>query len=174
LREGCAIIYEREAVAHEETAPSVRAEFRRRSRIGAGGFQVLARLAGLFNPRHGWVTFTFLSHKVLRWLCPFFLLALLACNLVLAGEPTYLGLLRAQIAFFCLALRGAGVPGRSRPVKVLRLATMFVSMNAALLVGFWRWLRGTQKAAWKRTVRTAEQVPAVPALPVVLAPVPAP
>src|SRR5262249_38664493 len=39
LRTGCAIVYDRDAVAREETAPDVRAEFRRRSRIGAGGFQ---------------------------------------------------------------------------------------------------------------------------------------
>jgi hypothetical protein len=26
-------------------------------------------------------------------------------------------------------------------------------MNAALLVGFWRWVRGTQKGAWRRTAR---------------------
>jgi hypothetical protein len=33
---------------------------------------------------------------------------------------------------------------------------MFTSMNAALLVGCWRWLQGSQKAAWKRTARLAE------------------
>ena len=33
---------------------------------------------------------------------------------------------------------------------------MFTGMNAALLVGFWRWLRGNQQAAWKRTLRLTE------------------
>ncbi len=34
-------------------------------------------------------------------------------------------------------------------------------MNAALAVGLWRFLRGTQRAAWQRTERTAG--PGVPA-----------
>jgi hypothetical protein len=33
---------------------------------------------------------------------------------------------------------------------------MFTGMNVALLVGFWRWLRGSQQGAWRRTVRLAE------------------
>jgi hypothetical protein len=37
---------------------------------------------------------------------------------------------------------------------------MFVSMNAALLVGFWRWISGAQGGAWKRTVRSQEIAPA--------------
>ena len=28
-------------------------------------------------------------------------------------------------------------------------------MNAALAVGFWRFVRGTQRAAWRRTERPA-------------------
>jgi hypothetical protein len=39
---------------------------------------------------------------------------------------------------------------------------MFTGMNAALLVGFWRWLRGSQQAAWKRTMRLAEADGATP------------
>jgi hypothetical protein len=33
---------------------------------------------------------------------------------------------------------------------------MFVAMNAALLVGFWRWLSDTQRGAWQRTARSSE------------------
>jgi cellulose synthase/poly-beta-1,6-N-acetylglucosamine synthase-like glycosyltransferase len=157
LRSGCAIYYDREAVAHEETAADVRAEFRRRSRIGAGGFQALANLGALLSPSHGWVAFTFLSHKVLRWLCPVLLLVLLASNLLLAFGGTYKLCLAAQLAFYALALAGAWAPaGGGKPMKVLRLTTMFAGMNAALLAGLWRWLRGSQKATWARTARTAE------------------
>ena len=37
---------------------------------------------------------------------------------------------------------------------------MFTSMNAALLVGFVRWARGSQRAAWERTARALEAAPA--------------
>src|SRR5262249_55927305 len=62
LHTGCAIVYDCEAIAHEESAPDVGSEFHRRSRIGAGGFQSWALLWKLLNPRQGWVAFTFCSH----------------------------------------------------------------------------------------------------------------
>jgi cellulose synthase/poly-beta-1,6-N-acetylglucosamine synthase-like glycosyltransferase len=156
LRSGCAIVYDSEAVAREETAPDVRSEFHRRSRIGAGGFQSIPLLWKLLDPRRGWVAFTFFGHKILRWFCPFFMLAMLLSNVLLWEEPFYRGALAAQLAFYLLSLAVAFVPGRVKSLKPLRLATMFTSMNAALLVGFWRWLLGLQKGAWKRTLRMAE------------------
>ena len=50
------------------------------SRIGAGGFQSIGMLWPLLSPANGWVAFTFLCHKILRWVCPFFLLAALVAN----------------------------------------------------------------------------------------------
>jgi cellulose synthase/poly-beta-1,6-N-acetylglucosamine synthase-like glycosyltransferase len=156
LRTGCAIIFDPQAIAREETAADVRSEFRRRSRIGAGGFQSIAMLGKLMNPRRGWVSFTFFSHKVLRWVCPFFLVALLASNLLLLRQPFYQLCLLGQLLFYALALVGAWVPGRISALKIVRLTTLFASMNLALLVGFGRWLFGTQRAAWARTSRLAE------------------
>ena len=153
MRTGCDIVYDCEAVAREETARNVGGEFHRRSRIGAGGFQSIGMLWRLLDPRRGWIAFTFLSHKILRWLCPFFLLGMLGTNLLLLGLPFYQYVLGAQLAFYLVSVLAAFVPGRFKALKPLRLATMFTSMNAALLVGFGRWLLGSQKAAWRRTAR---------------------
>jgi cellulose synthase/poly-beta-1,6-N-acetylglucosamine synthase-like glycosyltransferase len=156
LRSDCGIIYDADAVAHEETAPDIAAEFRRRSRIGAGGFQAIGMLWPLLNPMHGWVAMSFFSHKVLRWLCPFALLGALISNVLLVNLVFYRWTLAAQAAFYVLAMLGPYVPGRNPLVKLLRVATMFTSMNAALLMGFWMWLRGSQKGAWRRTARSAD------------------
>ena len=94
VRTGCAIIYDESAIAYEETPPEIAVEFRRRARIGAGGFQSLAVLWPLLDPRNGWIALTFFSHKVLRWLCPFFLIGLVAANLVLVNK----GILRRVAA----------------------------------------------------------------------------
>jgi cellulose synthase/poly-beta-1,6-N-acetylglucosamine synthase-like glycosyltransferase len=156
LHTGCAVLYDNDAVAHEETAPDLAAEFRRRSRIGAGGFQSIGLLWRLLDPRHGWIAFTFFGHKLLRWACPFFLVSILLSNLMLCEHRFFRGVIHAQFGFYWLAMAASFVPGRSRLLKPLRLATMFTSMNAALLVGFSRWLLGTQQAAWQRTARLAE------------------
>ncbi|HZN66412.1 MAG TPA: glycosyltransferase family 2 protein [Tepidisphaeraceae bacterium] len=147
------IVYDAEAVAREETAENVAAEFRRRARIGAGGFQAIALLWRLLDPRHGWVAFTFFSHKILRWLCPFFLIGMLVTSALLIDRPLYRWLLAAQVAFYLMWPVANLLPTLRGPLKLLRLAAMFTSMNVALLAGFWRWLRGIRRGTWDRTAR---------------------
>lgn len=155
LHSGCRIVYDKEAIAVEETAPDIQAEFRRRARIGAGGFQAIARLWRLLNPRFGWTAFAFLSHKVLRWCSPFFLLGMLLTNALLAGKPLYLALLLGQLAFYALAVVGNRIAIPGWPGRLLRLPALFTTVNAALLVGFVRWLRRPRSGVWVRTQRAS-------------------
>jgi cellulose synthase/poly-beta-1,6-N-acetylglucosamine synthase-like glycosyltransferase len=156
LQTGCAVVYDSEAVAHEETALHISGEFHRRSRIGAGGFQSMGLLWKLLDPRQGWVAFTFLSHKIIRWLGPFLLIGAIVSNVMLWNVAFYRYLLWAQLAFYLVAVIGAYMPPRLRILKPIWLTTMFAGMNMALLLGFWRWVTGSQKAAWQRTARLAE------------------
>ena len=170
---GCRIVYDAAAVAEEETPASMASEFSRRARIGAGGFQAIGILRGLLHPRHGWLAFAFASHKLLRWVCPLFLLAAVALNAGwlaaaaaggAAGQVSAAaGLLAGQAGFYALSACGGLVPARPKCLKLLRLPAMFTSMNAALAVGFVRWARGRQKAAWTRTRRAGEVGPSAPA-----------
>lgn len=155
LRTGCRMVYDPSATAVEETPAQLRSEFGRRARIGAGGFQSIARLRGLLNVRHGWLTMAFVSHKLFRWFAPFALLALVASNLALAGRPEYRILLAGQLLYAALAVAGACARGRHPAWRVARAATLFASVNLALLVGCWRWLVGRQRGTWQRTERTA-------------------
>lgn len=157
---GCRIVYDRDAVAREETPETFAGEFHRRARIGAGGFQSIGILRNLLSPRHGWVAFTFANHKLLRWIGPFLLLIGLAGSAALARHQWFAALFAAQVVFYTLALAAGRVPNQPRFLRVLRLPAMFTLMNAALFVGFVRWARGRQSAAWRRTERTAEPVPA--------------
>lgn len=152
LRHNRAIVYDSSAVAFEETPHDFSAEFRRRSRIGAGGFQSIVRLRALLSPRHGWTAFTFFSHKVLRWSCPFLLIGAVVTNLALLHQPLYRWTMAMQLAGYGFSLLGLAT-GTRPALKPLRLATMFTAMNAALLVGFWRWASGVQQGVWQRTAR---------------------
>ena len=127
------LIYDADAVATEETPPLVRDEFRRRARIGAGAFQSLSRLWRLALPTAGWTSLAFVSHKVLRWFAPLLLFLALASNTVLAAyDPAYRLMLGLQAAFYITAGVCGLLPGNSLPVRVLRLTTLFTSMNIAL------------------------------------------
>ncbi|MGQ0634375.1 MAG: glycosyltransferase family 2 protein [Planctomycetaceae bacterium] len=153
LRTGRRIIYDPDAVAWEESPPEIADEFRRRLRIGAGGFQSILRLWPLFWPGHGWVAFAFISHKVLRWLTPFLLIVAIIANAICLEKPSYRWVFLAQAAFYALSAAGALLPGRGVVTKVLRLPAMFTSMNMALLYGFWHWVSGQQRGVWRRTTR---------------------
>ena len=156
---GWRIPFEPEAVAFEETTEDVDREFGRRARIGAGNWQSLALVPEVLDPRSGFLAFAFVSHKLLRWVTPFLLVLALALSAVLAarGALFWQAALALQVAFYALALAGrAGTNGPLR--RASSLAWYFVSMNAALAVGLWRFLRGTQGAAWNRTERGAEGV----------------
>ncbi len=145
--------YEPTALAFEETPPTIQAEFRRRSRIGAGGYQSLSLLWRLLSTQYGWTAFCFLSHKILRWLAPFCLVGMMLANLALVEYPTYRMLLFLQLSFYGLSVLGSLTRGRSVPLRLIRVSTMFCSMNAALMVGFLNWMRSPQKGTWQRTSR---------------------
>ncbi len=154
---GHKLVYDATAIANEETAPSIADEFHRRARIGAGGFQSLAWLAGLLAPWHGRVAWAFWSHKVLRWLGPVWMLAMLIANIALltTGEPLYRGLLALQGGLYLAAFLGSRLTFPGAIGKLLKVAALFVNMNAALFVGLGRWLRQSQGGVWKRTERSA-------------------
>ena len=165
-KKGYKVYYDAEAVAYEETANDVKAEFARRKRIGAGNFHALTKTLALLNPVKGFVALAYLSHKVIRWFVPFFMLLALGTNsAILFKAPLlqgnhigllllYGGILDLQLLFYLLAL-GGHLTRKRQSSKLLRLPYYFLSMNIALFFGFFRFITKTQKVAWKRTERTA-------------------
>lgn len=149
------MVYDADAAAHEETPARLAAEFDRRARIGAGGLQAISRLGALTHPRHGWLSLAFISHKLLRWFAPFCLIAAFATNVMLVRETLFQVLFALQLAFYFTAGCGAFTPGGHPVCRLMRAATLFTSMNFALLVGYGRWLSGRQGGVWRRTARTA-------------------
>jgi cellulose synthase/poly-beta-1,6-N-acetylglucosamine synthase-like glycosyltransferase len=155
INSGCRIEYDTRAVAFEETPPEVHSEFARRSRIGAGGFQSLALLWPLLNPLRGWVAVSFLSHKLLRWICPFFLVGALVASVALSGAGLYRLALVMQVSLYLVAALGYRWPQLASIHKAARLPTMFTAMNLALLAGFFTWVARRQGGTWARTARTS-------------------
>ncbi len=153
LDEGYEVLYEPAALAWEETTEDYGREFGRRARIAAGNFQSLGLVPGLLSPLRGFPSFAFWSHKVLRWFAPALMLVALVANLLLLGQPFYRLTLAAQLGFYALAWLGSLSVGPSLLRRIAGVAYYFVTMNLAIVVGFWRFLRNSQAAAWERTAR---------------------
>jgi cellulose synthase/poly-beta-1,6-N-acetylglucosamine synthase-like glycosyltransferase len=156
LASGSKVRYEPEAVGHEETAPDHTGEYRRRVRIAAGCFKALSLHRELLSPRHGFTAFALWSHKVLRWFVPHAMVVALISNIFLARAGTFysLALLAQGCAYALAALSLLGMTPR-HVRAVADAAAHFVEMNAALLVGFVKYSRGTQGQTWVRTERPA-------------------
>jgi hypothetical protein len=143
------IVLSHEAEAYDE-AYGDEQEFGRKVRTLAGNYQLVAKLPWLLLPFRNPVWFQLVSHKLLRLACPFVLIGLLWASLTLAfsPEPTlpgrsfWQGLAAGQIMFYLLAACGA------RAGRLGSLARTFLVLNAAAVVGLWRFLRGSQRVAW--------------------------
>lgn len=156
LMDGWAVVFEPDAKAFEELPPALSDEFGRRVRIGAGDYQILARCLALLHPSHGLAAWVFFSHKVLRWLAPLFMLGGLLAVLVLILLGAFGSLVLGVVSLSLVLLTAAGFYSHRLPGPLGRLAAVcayFASMNAALFLGFMRWLRGGQKTTWTRTRR---------------------
>jgi cellulose synthase/poly-beta-1,6-N-acetylglucosamine synthase-like glycosyltransferase len=153
LEQGYKVVYEAGAVAHEETTEDYGKEFGRRARIAAGNFQSLRLVPGLLLPTAGFPAFAFWSHKVLRWCAPALMAVALLANVFLLDSVFYRLTLFTQAMFYALAYLGKVGALKGTGHRIASIAYYFVTMNLAIVVGFWRFLRNAQKAAWDRTAR---------------------
>lgn len=155
--QGYRVLYEPEAYALETASESVGEELKRKIRIGAGGWQSMVRLASLLNFfKHPVLTFQYVSHRVLRWsIAPLCLLILIPLNfyLHLQFSGLYTMLMAGQFVFYLLAITGWYFANRKIKVKILFIPYYFFIMNYAVILGFFRYLKGSQSAAWERSKR---------------------
>jgi len=140
------------AIVFENIPDELKVEFRRKVRIGTGNFQNLRKFWRLiFTLRYG---FAFLSHKVIRWFGPFFLIIAMAANIYLAfGSNLYLWILTGHLSVYFIPLIDWALKKFNIYIGPFRLATHFISMNAALFIGFFRSLGKVQSGVWERTER---------------------
>jgi glycosyltransferase involved in cell wall biosynthesis len=149
-------VNEPSAIAHEEAAPHVEAEFRRKVRIGTGDFRALWECRALLNPLRGWVSFAFWSHKVLRWSAPLLLLLLLLANTLLLSRPLYRTLFILQSAFYLIGGCGWLLSKQKHLLaQICRIPYYFLGSNLALAIGFWKCATGRQKATWTQKTHRA-------------------
>ena len=151
--QGYRVIYDPEAIAHEESARELRNEFARRVRIGIGNYQALWRFRAQLSPLRGIQSFTFFSHKVIRWFVPHLALSAFAFNAFLLGSPFYFSLFAAQTAGYAYAGIGYLVLKHRNLPALLKAPVFIAAMNAAFLVGFFRFLAGRYSGSWARTGR---------------------
>ncbi|MBK7147809.1 MAG: glycosyltransferase [Bacteroidetes bacterium] len=156
LQQGKQSVLNLESRFYENIPNSIEIEFRRKKRISAGNFQNLVYFKSLLSPKYGGTALAFWSHKVLRWLGPFFILIsyaacfLLACSGHAIFQWVAIGhLLLLVIPPIDSLLKRIGVN-----FALFRFVTYFLGMNLAILAGLKWYLEGIETNVWQPTARS--------------------
>ena len=153
-RKGFRVVYEPRAVAVEHSGARFRDEFRRRTRIISRSAYSLWTEAGVLNPfAHGLFAFQLFSHKLLRWLVPLFMIAILIGAALLAADPLYQILLGLQLLFYLLALLGNLFQHQLGSLGLFYIPAYFCATNLGALLGLWNFLTGRRYQVWQTASR---------------------
>jgi biofilm PGA synthesis N-glycosyltransferase PgaC len=146
VRQRKRVVFEARAKAWDQPNLGADREFARKVRTLSGNYQLLQLAPWLLQSSNP-IRFEFVSHKLMRLLVPFALMATLLSSLLLRG-PWYKAALIAQLAFYGLSLL-AMLHVRGPLSRLTDGAYTFVMLNAAALVAFANFVTG-RKAAWSR------------------------
>jgi len=151
VEQGLRAIYEPNAVCTEETNRQSDSELKMRVRIIAQTFTDLWRHRSLLNPlRSGFYGVQLISHKVMRYLVPFFLMGLFICSGLLAPISLFYRLIfAAQIACYACPALAWVLDGVGIRIRLLAFPQYFMLANLASLIGCYKFLRGQRYASWE-------------------------
>jgi cellulose synthase/poly-beta-1,6-N-acetylglucosamine synthase-like glycosyltransferase len=148
-------VLQRAAICAEHDAGGSKGEFQRQVRITSRTIRAIVNYRQLLNPfRFGFLSFELFSHKASRLVVPFFMVALLVSNLLLAAHGGfYLMALAAQSIFYSLAAIGVLIPTSAPLWRIVETARTFVVVNAAIGLAWIKYMQGETFVTWSPTRR---------------------
>lgn len=156
-----------ESIGYYEDIADERKEFQRKVRTVLRGITVLMRNRRLLNPYRGLFAWQLISHKLFRWLVPFFLIIAFAANIaLLSAGSLYIVLFAGQLLFYASALVYAlqAVPAQSKKgsgsetfkkifLRLSGIAYYFTSVNVSILIAWFKFAAGKRATTWEPTKR---------------------
>jgi cellulose synthase/poly-beta-1,6-N-acetylglucosamine synthase-like glycosyltransferase len=146
--QGYRVVHDERACAYDRLPEKTGDEFRRKIRTLSGNFQLVGQLPTALLPWKNPVWLQFISHKLVRLLVPWALLAMLGLALALPGvlyETTFW----AQLGFYAFGLMGMWFPTLAK-ARLVSAATSFLVLNSAAWLAFWIWLLGKTSDSWTK------------------------
>lgn len=149
VRTGRRVVLHEDVPLEDELQAKVAGERKRKIRTLTGNFQAFARYPWMFSPRSNRLFVQFVSHKVLRLLVPYALIAVLVSSALLEGL-FYRSVALGQVLFYALALAGAWWPAL-RSIRLVSFASVFTELNLAAVLALVQFLFRPTHARWERT-----------------------
>lgn len=155
IQKGYRAILDDSAKAYDRAADSPREEHRRKVRTLFGNYQIFGIFPDMFNPLRSPVAIQFFSHKLLRVIAPFLMIALFAVNVPLTVIGFYRLAFAFQILFYVMATAGALSRHQKHGIfkfisKACYVPYVFCLLNFSALVGFLNFLASKQEVTWRK------------------------
>lgn len=136
----------------ENPGENLESEFRRQSRITNRSLRAIWRRLHLLNPfRFPAFSFFLGSHKVLRFCAPLFLCVSALMLVTLATQDRWyrdVAVAAGLLAVVMIVTSTQDLPARFR-LRPIHLLSVFVTINAAMLHGWWKFVSGHAEVTWQ-------------------------
>ena len=143
ILQGYRVVYEPQAIAYDVFPSSIQGELKTRIRMTLRNWTGTLSRKQLLNPfKYPSICFSLISHKILRWLTPYFLLSIFILNPLLLGNFCYQLLFTLQIIFYSLALIGFILEKKQIHLRIFTLPFSFCLANLGMFIGVFKALKG--------------------------------
>jgi cellulose synthase/poly-beta-1,6-N-acetylglucosamine synthase-like glycosyltransferase len=155
VRQGYRGILKENVHCIECSAGDIAGEYQRQVRITNRSLRAIFSNADLINPLNsGIFSFFLVSHKLMKYLVPFFLVGLFVSSFGLIYSGTiYTVTFVAQGCLFAIALGSRRKGTTAFSPKIFTLIRDFMIINAAVLQGWLKYMRNERYTTWSPTRR---------------------
>lgn len=149
MKNGLRGVSDQDSIGYYPDVADNKREFNRKVRTVLRGQTVFFKNLEFLNPFHyGIFAYQYFCHKLLRWLVPVFMLFALVLNIFLISSSVfYFVILVLHLAFYGLAIWGL-IRTESASQPLIKIPLYFLTVNAAILVAWVRYLRGNRMVMW--------------------------
>lgn len=152
IQQGFCGFFEKNAFCLEKTTGNMDGEFNRQVRITNRTLRAIFNHKKLLNPfKYPFVTFGLISHKLVKFMVPFFLLLIPIMNILLIIEThsiIYYFTFLPQIVFSSLCWLGHKQINPIFLSKLISLCYTFAVVSFAMLIGWFKYFQGETYTTW--------------------------
>ncbi len=144
---GSRATFESSAIAYDKITQTSNDELKRKIRTIAGNWQLISKIKICSFISQPIIIFQLISHKFMRLIAPYFILALLFSNIILIKIKYYQLILILQIIFYTFA--SLNILLKKYKLKIISIPYTFCALNFYTIIGFYFYIRNKQKVTWK-------------------------
>lgn len=154
VRKGYVSVSDNNSIGYYTNIKDDSKEYQRKSRTVIRGMSAVARKVAVLNIfKYGLFSFQVWSHKIMRWLVPWFMLGLVISSVFLIEDMIiYRLVLLLQLLFYSLAITGF-ISKTARKQFLFKIPFFFMQVNIAIAHAAIAFISGKRVTTWKPSNR---------------------